>query len=354
MADPESLPTISVVIPCRNEERFIGRCLDSVLDNRYPDASLEILVVDGMSDDRTREIVEDYASRCPSLRCLDNPKRRTPWALNIGIEAASGTYIARVDAHAEIAHDYLVECVRHLEEWDADNVGGPMATLPRDDTHIGRGIVAVLSHKFGVGGSHFRTSSKEPKWVDTVFGGFFPKDVFRRVGLFNEGLVRGQDMEFNLRLAKQGGRILLAPRVRSSYHARTDYLTFVRHNWTNGVWAIIPIIHSEVFPVSVRHLVPLAFVVMLPVTLGLWLGAPLWVAALASLPVGVYLALNLLASIDVMRKFRSPILGLVAPPLFATLHLTYGAGSLIGVLKLVGYYLSRGLSRLISRGPRPL
>ena len=106
----------------------------------------------------------------------------------------------------------------------------------------------------------FRVHTDEPKWVDTVFGGCYRREVFDRVGLFNENLVRGQDMEFNLRLKKAGGKTLLVPDIVSYYYARSDIKSFWKHNFTNGVWAILPFLYSPIMPVSWRHLVPLIFV----------------------------------------------------------------------------------------------
>ncbi len=323
---------VSVIIPCRNEERYIGRCLDSVVANEFPQDRLEVLVVDGESDDQTRAIVEDYAQRYPFVRLLSNPRRITPVAINTGIRAARGDVIMRMDAHATYAKDYIAKCVQALEQYPADNVGGIMRTIPRKDTVMGRAIAAALSHRFGVGGSDFRVHPKQPKWVDTVFGGCYRRSVFDRVGLFNEALARGQDMEFNLRLKKAGGRTLLVPDIVSSYYARADLLTFVRHNYGNGKWAILPFLHSSVMPVSWKQLVPLVFVATL-LALGGMSRAGVQAAGIAFFGVAVaYAALTLAGAIGVALSQRDARFLVLMPIAFASLHLAYGVGSLVGVV----------------------
>ena len=254
------LPSVSIIIPSRNEENFIGRCLDSIIVNDYPKDKLEILVVDGMSKDKTREIVKSYSEKHSFINLLDNPKRITPVAFNIGIKQAMGEVMMIMGSHSTCNKDYISKCVKYLNEYNADNVGGVMITQSRDGTFIGKTIVTALSHRFGVGNSAFRTGSKEPKWVDTVFGGCYKREVFDKIGLFNEKLVFSSDMEFNLRLKKAGGKILLAPEIVSYYIARSDYKNFVKHNFRNGVWTIYPLKFVAHMPISWRHLIPCIFV----------------------------------------------------------------------------------------------
>lgn len=329
------VPFVSIVVPCRNEEEFIGVCLKSMVENDYAKDRLEVLVVDGMSEDGTRVAVEAYGQQYPFIRLLDNPERTTAAALNSGIRAAKGDIILRVDSHARVAGDYISRCVEALEKYGADNVGGNMETLPRRDTLMGKAIVLALTHRFGVGNSHFRIGAKQPRWVDTVFGGCCRRDLFGRVGLFNEELVRGQDLEFNLRLIKAGGRTLLVPEVVSYYYARSDLKSFSAHNWANGVWAILPFLYSSIMPVSWRHLVPLAFVLVLlgaggaalVSRAGLWalagIGAAYTVASLAS---SVWVAVS---RRDIRYLFAMPVV-------FASLHVAYGVGSLWGTVRLLG------------------
>ena len=189
-------------------------------------------------------------------------------------------------------------------------------------------IVAALTHPFGVGNSRFRIGATGPQWVDTVFGGCWRRDVFRRIGNFNERLERSQDLEFNLRLRKAGGKVLLSPDLECRYYARARLGTFLRHNWTNGVWAVLPMAYSTVMPVRWRHLAPLALVLALPCSA--------WVAA-------AYATANLAASVHVAWINRKPAYLALMPVAFASLHLAYGAGSVWGVLRLAGIALRRRL-----------
>jgi glycosyltransferase involved in cell wall biosynthesis len=325
---------ISVIIPCRNEVRFLDRCLDSILANECTGYDLDVLVIDGMSEDGTRDIVERYSRRDKRVRLLDNPGKITPCALNIGIANATGEILIRMDAHATYVNNYIEKCAKALVEHGADNVGGIMNALPQKDSLMGRAIVKCLSHPFGVGNSYFRIHENQPRWVDTVFGGCYRRDVFERVGLFNEQLVRGQDMEFNLRLKKAGGKILLFPDVASTYYARSDMLSFFKHNWGNGVWAVLPFLYSQIMPVCWRHLVPLAFVTALLVFSILALFIPLFALPFLSL-VSLYLVACLVVSIQIALKERDPRYLFMMPVVFAALHLVYGAGSLWGMMKIV-------------------
>ena len=253
-------PRISIVIPCLNENAFIGRCLDSILANDYPKERVEILVVDGMSQDITREVVKSYAQKYNFIKLVDNIKGFKPYAFNLGIQKALGEIIMIVGAHASIEKNYISQCVKYLNEYQADNVGGVMVTVPRENTLTAKAIALALSSPFGVGNARFRIGSKKPIWVDTVFGGCFRKELFRKIGFFNEELIHSQDLEFNLRLKKHGGKILLVPEIKSYYYALSDLKSFCRHNFRNGLWAVYPLKFVQHIPVSVRHLVPLAFV----------------------------------------------------------------------------------------------
>jgi len=203
-----NLPFVSVIIPCRNEEKYIGKCLDSLVKQDYPKDKLEVLVVDGMSEDKTREIIEEHIKKYSFIKLLKNPRKFTPFGLNIGIKEAQGAIIIRMDAHAAYEKDYISKCVKSLEKYKVDNVGGIMKTLPANSTLISKAIALSLSSPFGVGNAYFRIGSKEPREVDTVFGGCYRREIFEKIGYFNENLPRGQDMEFNLRLREFGGKIL--------------------------------------------------------------------------------------------------------------------------------------------------
>jgi len=331
-------PFVSVIVPCRDESAYLGACLDSILNCGYPRDRMEVLVADGMSRDGTRALAHSYAQRDARVRCLDNPRHIVPAALNLGISEARGDVIVRLDAHATVAPGYLNRAVECLESSGASNVGGVMHTVTRDRGPFAEPIRLVLSSRFGVGNSHFRTGTSESRWVDTVFGGCWRREVFERIGPFNERLERSQDIEFNLRLRRAGGTILLAHGMECDYYARATLLAFLRHNWSNGVWAVLPFAYVEGVPVRWRHLVPLAFVGALGLAM---LVSPklTWAPALVLLP---YFAASLGVSLATAWSARRPSLALLLPVAFASLHFPYGAGSLWGLLRLIRIKLSMG------------
>jgi len=321
-------PLVSVLVPCRNEQAFIERSLDSILGSDYP--RLEVIVADGMSADRTRELLLERASRDPRLRVIDNPERITPSALNRAIAASTGEILLRFDAHAVMPRDYIRRCVELLECSGAQNAGGSIRTLPQSDGPFSEPIVAALSSRFGVGNSAFRTSRSQTgaHEADTVFGGCWRREIFSRIGGFNEKLDRSQDIEFNLRLRRAGLKIVLDPEIVCDYYARADLASFLPHNFSNGVWAVLPFALSDIAPVRARHLIPLAFVISLAVSL-LLLPFP-WSIAVAS----AYAVANLAASAGVAIARRRAVYLALMPVAFASLHLAYGLGSAWGFIEL--------------------
>jgi glycosyltransferase involved in cell wall biosynthesis len=310
-------PIVSVIVPCRNERRYIAQCLDSILSTKYPLDRLEVLVVDGRSDDGTRSIVEGYASRHSVVQLLDNPRRITPTALNIGIRAAAGEIVLRMDAHVFYPADYIPRLVAALEETGADNVGGILLTLPADLRPMSQAIAAGLAHPFGVGNSYFRIGVRAPRWVDTVPFFCCRTELFDRIGMFDEELVRHQDGEMNGRLIKDGRRILLLPDVTSHYYARGSLRQVARMYFQYGYFK--PLVARKLGRVmTIRQMIPPLFLLSLFVTgtLGAWVPAAgvvfgglggayavavLGYSALAARRIGIRAALALTAVFPVMH-----------------------------------------------------
>lgn len=331
-------PFLSVIVPCRDEAPYLSACLDSILDSGYPRERMEILVADGRSLDGTRELAEAYAARHREVRVIDNPRGITPAALNCGLDQARGEIIARLDAHSTVSPGYFSRAVEFLQNSGAANVGGRMCTLTRDRGPLAKPILIALTSAFGVGNSHFRTGASEPEFVDTVFGGCWPREVFSRIGRFNERLERSQDIEFNQRLRRAGGKILLAPSMQARYWARADLRYFVGHNWKNGVWAVLPFAYSSGIPVRWRHLAPLAFILALVSSVLLAFWKP-WLPAAIVAP---YLTASFGVSAALAWRHRRPSLLLLQPIAFASLHLPYGFGSLYGALRAFCVLWSKG------------
>ena len=328
--------TVSIVIPCRNEERFIANCLDSILANDFPKQRLEVLVVDGNSEDRTRSIVDGYLVQHSFIRMIDNPRAITPVAFNLGITHSRGDLVMLMSAHATLASDAIRKCAEYSGLYGADNVGGIWKIYPRGQSGFDRAACFALAHRFGVGGALYRIpGQRQPRWVDTAAYGCYKRGVFDRIGMFNERLVHSQDIEFNLRLMRSGGRTLLAPDVVIRYFARTNFTSFCKHNFQTGMWVILPFLYSAGMPIRGRHLVPLIFVssLVVLVALGLFASAGWWLLAAVLL---TYAVCSVGAACQVASAQKDlQQLGLM-PIAFASLHLSYGLGSLWGFAKLCG------------------
>jgi glycosyltransferase involved in cell wall biosynthesis len=325
---------VSVIIPCYNEEKFIGSCLNSIIANDYPKNNLEILVIDGMSKDKTRKILKEYIQKYSFIRLLDNPKKFIPFGINIGIKEAKGEIIMRGDAHTTYGKDYILNCVKYLYEYNADSVGGIRKHIPSKGALFAEAITFSLSHPFGGGNAYYRYPSiiKKPKWVDTVPFFCCKKEIFKRVGLFNENIQRSEDMEFNLRLKRAGGKILLVPEIVSYYYPRSTLKDFFFHNFKDGIWAVYPLKFTRM-PLRLRHYIPLIFVLSLLISLtaGLfWF----WGKFFFFLILRSYFLLNLLFSLEISLR-RGLKYFFILPFVFTARHFGYGLGSLWGLIKLI-------------------
>lgn len=320
-------PRVSIIIPCRNEARYIGPCLDSIVATAYPEDRMEVLVVDGRSTDATRDTIARYVAAHDWIHLLDNPDGTVPAALNRGITQARGDVIVRMDAHVVYPPTYLPRLVAELEESKADNVGGCIITLPADETPVARAIAIALAHPFGVGNSYFRVGAAAARWVDTVPFGCFRRDVFRRVGLFDEELVRNQDDEFNFRLIRRGGRVRLVPDVVAYYYARASWRQVARMYYQYGYFK--PLVARKVGRVmTLRQLAPAAFVTALALSGIAALALPASWPLLAGV-AGSYAAVALACAVPVVRRAGLRCaLALLAT--FPTLHIAYGIGFLRG------------------------
>jgi glycosyltransferase involved in cell wall biosynthesis len=340
-----TLPSVSIIIPCRNEERHIAACLDALLATEYPRDRLEILVVDGMSSDGTREIVRGYALDHPAITLMDNAARTAPAALNAGIRRSTGRLIVRVDAHATLPPEYLPVVVAALLETGADNAGGLLVTLPANDTATARAIAIALSHRLGVGNSHFRVGTTRRRWVDTVQFGCYRRELFDRIGLFDEELVRNQDDEFNLRLIARGGRILLLPEAKCYYYARGSFPQVGRMCYQYGYFK--PLVARKVGRImTLRQVIPALFLLAL---LGTGLLGLAWPAAggLFAAILGSYLALVLSGAMLAGRTHGVRCAALLTL-LFPLLHVSYGMGYLHGAVdQVVRRHRPRGDAGLV-------
>jgi GT2 family glycosyltransferase len=286
-----------------------------------------------MSTDGTREIVESMRAGSPRVHLIDNTRRIAPTALNAAIARARGEVLVRVDGHCEIARDYVRRCVEHLRNDEVDGVGGPLQTI--GESLVARGIAVAMSSTFGVGDSAFRTVDNKTMLVDTIAFPAYTRNIVERVGLFDEELVRNQDDDYNYRLRKIGAKVLLASDVRSRYYSRSSIRSLWRQYFQYGYWKV-RVMQKHPRQMRPRQFVPPLFVAALLISLA---AAPLsfifgtWFAWPFVLAPGSYALANLAASVSITVKRRDRPLFWLLPIAFAILHVSYGLGFLLGLVK---------------------
>ncbi len=323
---------LSVICPIYNEEKYIAKCIESILVQDYPKDDLEVLFLDGMSSDRTREIVGEFATRYPYIRLLDNPERIVPYAMNCGIEACKGDVVIRLDAHATYANNYFLELVGSLKRLGADNVGCVCKTDVLNKTPKTLAIREVLSNKFGVGNSTFRTGIDKEQEVDTVPFGCWRRDVFDKYGLYDTRLVRNQDIELNKRIIRSGGKIFIVPGTYCTYLARETFGKLAKNNYGNGKWNILTVFYTkQLKSLSWRHFIPLIFVLSLIVPS---VAAIIWWPMIAVSLLSLVAYVGLLGGVSLKLATTQRLSFGYLLWTFIVLHLSYGWGSLVGILKL--------------------
>ena len=330
VASERQRTAVTVIMPVRNEAKHIEQAVRAVLANSGAGQrfDLQVLVVDGMSDDGTREIVTRLAAEFPQVTLLDNPQATVPFALNAGLRRACGEIIIRVDGHAFVAPDFIANALSELERRpECDCVGGSIDNIDENDT--ARAVSLAMSSPFGVGNATFRTGGEG--YVDTLAFGAYRREVFDRIGEFDETLTRNQDDEFNYRLTKAGGRIWLSPRIRSRYVVRSSFPKLFRQYRQYGYWKVyVNRKHGAV--TNLRQLVPAAFVATVVLLALLALAVPAARLVLAAVLL-LYLTGALVAG---AAKVGSGISLLPRVMLaFATMHVGYGLGYLEGLYRFM-------------------
>jgi succinoglycan biosynthesis protein ExoA len=342
-------PAVSLIVPCRNEAGHIRTFLDSVMRQQRPSGGMELIVADGMSDDGTRQALEEFAHEHDELHVIENRARIAAAGLNAAIRVARAPVIIRLDVHTTYADDYVLQCVAVLEQSQADAIGGPW--VARGRCFAERAIAAVFQSRFGCGGARGHDPHYDGE-VDVVYLGCWRRKIFDRVGLFDEELARNEDDEFSFRLRRAGGILRQSTRIRSWYTPRNSLRALFRQYAQYGYWKV-RVIRKHRMPASPRHLVPGAFVFSL-VSLGIgavW--SPLAQCGAAAL-VGMYSLCNVVASVHTAAQSEWKLLPFI-PMVFAAQHVGYGAGFLHGVWDLMvlrraprGWYaaLTRASERL--------
>ncbi|MGQ9663234.1 MAG: glycosyltransferase family 2 protein [Kiritimatiellia bacterium] len=316
---------VSVIIPCRNEREHIAKALDSILTQANDPYELEILVADGMSEDGTRKILDDYAARDPRVRVLENPGRDTAKALEILLTRARGDFFVRFDAHAVCPPGYLATLLEYLERREADNVGGVLQTVAANDTAQASAIAICMNSPFGVGTSFRTIRGKVPLEVETVPFGAWRRECFVKYGNFDPRFARAQDLEHNIRIRRMGGRIICLPWVIIPYAGRAAFRQLAGMAFQYGYWKI-PVVHTHSISFSPRQYMPPLLLLTLAVSflLAPWIWGTLLVPLAYLVLVGIF---SLVESARARKLFLAPLCFLG----FVIMHLLYGAGYVRGL-----------------------
>jgi len=326
-----NLPFVSILIVVYNEERYIEKCIGSILTQDYPKNKYELIIIDGLSTDNTRSIIKQIInSNLTKIRLIDNPKKILATGWNIGVKQAKGEVIIRIDAHSYVANNFIKTNIEYLDKIkDADCVGGIIESV--NDSFMGKVISLAMSSPFGVGSARFRTGGYEG-YVDTVAYGAYRKRIFDEIGLFDEKLVRNQDDEFNYRLIKSGGKIFLTPKIKSYYYPRSSLNKLWKQYYQYGYWKV-RVIQKHKLPASLRHLVPVTFVLSLIGSGCFALFSKIGISLLFLL-LSTYLLTSCIFSVKIALK-KGLIFLPILPLTFACLHLSYGIGFLQGIFDFI-------------------
>jgi succinoglycan biosynthesis protein ExoA len=333
----EGAPRISIIVACRNEITHIRRFLNSLLSQDLDGMSWEAILADGMSDDGTRDVLDQYCAQHSQLKILANPGRIVSTGLNAAIRAARGDIIVRMDAHSWYAPTYCRLCIETLHRTGADYVGGPV--LAQAEGTLPRAVTAAFHSRFATGGSsRFRELDYEG-WVNTLPFGAWRKTTLEKIGLFDESLVRNQDDELNIRLLQAGGKIWQTPSLRSWYNPRSALSKLFHQYFQYGFWQV-PVFRKHRNLSSWRKFVPVGFVLANAIAvIALIFDAvsrsssfrpmlSIWLVVLA-----VYFLLDLVASLFAARGHGWDTLPYL-PLVFCIYHLSFGVGFLVGLLRL--------------------
>lgn len=320
---------VAIVIPTLNEERFISRCLNSIIKQTYEFEKMDVMIIDGGSTDNTKKIVAEYQKSHQNIRFIENKKKIQSVAFNIGLKKSTAPYIIRLDAHAEYDSKYISLCIENLKQDEKrGNVGGRCNILPFNQS-IWAQTNAILNHsRFGIGGAAFRVSN-EAHNTDSVPFGAFPRKVIDQIGGMREDLPRGEDNEYNSRIRKAGYKIFFDPNIISSYFARPTLGASCKQMYANGN-SIGYLYYIDREAIGIRHLVPLLFVVsgLFSIIISvLW--SPFCYVFCGGL--ALYLIADAMASIMGAKDNVKCTLPLFI--LFFCVHVSYGMGTIAGLIK---------------------
>lgn len=331
ISNSEIRPLVSVAIPVLNEENHIEECLVSLFDSTYPVERLEVLVVDGGSTDRTRDMVRKIAGEWKQIRLIDNPDRIQATAMNIAIAEAGGVFLVRLDAHSRYRPQHIERIVETLSNGLAENVGG--VQFPVGNGLFATAAAGCLRTSFSMGGSAHRVST-EPEYAESVFLGGWKTETLRNLGGFNPLWKINEDYELNVRIRESGGRVMVVPELKCEYSVRSNPWALAKQYFRYGFWRMRTIRHHR-SAARPRHFVPATLVLaMIGTAAGVSNGISVsWVFPL------MYCMALVVASISVARSERN-FSALLSPAVFALIHLSFGIGTIAGTFRWAGDSIS--------------
>jgi len=326
------MPSISIIIPCYNEQATVRKLLDAIYAQSFPRADLEVVIADGMSTDSTRKEIENFADSHPDLHIavVDNPMRHIPAGLNCALKEAQGEIIVRLDAHSMPNPDYIERCVTDLEAGLGENVGGVWEICPGAETWMAHAIAVAAAHPIGVGDALYR-HAENAAIVDTVPFGAFKRDLLALVGFFDESLLSNEDYEFNTRIRKSGGKIWLDPSIRSVYFARPSLSELAKQYFRYGFWKW-RMLRRYPDTLRWRQGLPPLFVLSLAGLGILGTFAPLFRVLLGAELV-IYIIVLAAAGVQAALHKRQISLILGLPLAISVMHICWGSGFLWSMIK---------------------
>ena len=325
----QNIPVVSLLIAMKNEEKYISDCLESLFAQDYPAEKLEVLILDGLSKDKSREIVKQLIQGKIHYKLINNPQVIQSSAWNLGIEKSSGQIISIVSAHSILSKNYVSKAVDTFFRTGADLVGGPMNAI--GENNIAKVISIATSSPFGIGGAKFHYTNKE-EIVDTVYMGFCARELYETVGGFDEEMVRNQDDELSYRILDNGGVIVCNPEIESNYFNRASFRSLWKQYFQYGYWKV-RVLQKHPKQMRIRQFIPPLFVFSLLLSIILTLSFN-WGWLILILTTGSYLIANITASLNIAIKERKEYL-VFLPGTFVIIHLSYGLGFLIGLIKFL-------------------
>lgn len=322
--------TVSFCVIAYNEEKAICSLFQDIRNQNYPHEKMEIILVNSMSTDRTKELMQEFAKEDNGfirVIVVDNPKKIQAAGWNVAIQTSKEEIIIRIDAHTMIPEDFVTKSVECLEKGEYI-VGGARPNISEENTPWKHTLLLAETSMFGSGIAPYRKGHKK-RYVKSVFHGAYRREVFEKVGLFNEKLGRTEDNEMHYRIRKAGYRIYFNPGINSYQHTRNTWRKMLKQKYGNGYWIGLTLgIEPNCF--SFYHFVPLCFVVGLIASIILmpWSMWPIGILGV------IYLIVNLFMSYIAVKNEKKYIQYLMLPFIFTSLHIAYGLGTLVGIIHM--------------------